>query len=50
MNLNSNLKDIPPNSPRRQILKTALTFVTGLSTTSLVRVSASQTLLTSGLT
>ncbi|OYE00048.1 hypothetical protein, partial [Nostoc sp. 'Peltigera membranacea cyanobiont' 232] len=36
MNLNSNLKDIPPNSPRRQILKTALTFVTGGTTTSLV--------------
>ncbi|MCW5319115.1 hypothetical protein GTQ43_37560 [Nostoc sp. KVJ3] len=36
MNLNSNLKDIPQNSPRRQILKTALTLVTGASTTSLV--------------
>ncbi|PHM10338.1 hypothetical protein [Nostoc sp. 'Peltigera malacea cyanobiont' DB3992] len=36
MNLNPNLKDIPPNSPRRQILKTALTFVTGGSTISLV--------------
>lgn len=36
MNLNPNLKDIPQNSPRRQILKTALTFVTGLTTTSLV--------------
>ncbi|RCJ37430.1 hypothetical protein A6769_10975 [Nostoc punctiforme NIES-2108] len=36
MNLNPNLKDILPNSPRRQILKTALTFVTGGSTTSLI--------------
>ncbi|MEH2084609.1 MAG: hypothetical protein V7K89_32955 [Nostoc sp.] len=31
-----NLKDISPNFPRRQILKTALTFVTGLTTTSLL--------------
>ncbi|MBN3896147.1 MAG: hypothetical protein HWQ41_13050 [Nostoc sp. NOS(2021)] len=34
--MNPNLKDISPNSPRRQILKTALTFVTGLTTTSLL--------------
>ncbi|MDZ8259220.1 hypothetical protein [Nostoc sp. ChiQUE01b] len=31
-----NLKDISPNFPRRQVLKTALTFVTGLTTTSLL--------------
>ncbi|MEH1944427.1 MAG: hypothetical protein V7L01_30010 [Nostoc sp.] len=31
-----NLQDISQNSPRRQILKTALTFVAGLTTTSLV--------------
>ncbi|WP_375472223.1 hypothetical protein [uncultured Nostoc sp.] len=31
-----NLKNISPNFPRRQILKTALTFVTGLTTTSLL--------------
>ncbi|MEH1839931.1 MAG: hypothetical protein V7L20_14465 [Nostoc sp.] len=34
--MNPNLKDISPNSSRRQILKTALTFVTGLTTTSLL--------------
>lgn len=34
--MNPNLKDISLNSSRRQILKTALTFVTGLTTTSLV--------------
>ncbi|MEH2297012.1 hypothetical protein [Nostoc sp.] len=31
-----NLEDICGSSPRRQIIKTALTFVTGLTTTSLV--------------
>ncbi|MEH2022401.1 hypothetical protein [Nostoc sp.] len=31
-----NLEDISGNFPRRQIIKTALTFVTGLTTTSLV--------------
>ncbi|MEH2290816.1 hypothetical protein [Nostoc sp.] len=31
-----NLKNISPNFPRRQILKTTLTFVTGLTTTSLL--------------
>ncbi|MEH2241184.1 hypothetical protein [Nostoc sp.] len=34
--MNPNLKDISPNSSRRQIFKTALTFVTGLTTTSLL--------------
>lgn len=34
--MNPNLKDISLNSSRRQILKTALTFVTGLTTTSLL--------------
>lgn len=34
--MNPKLKDISLNSRRRQILKTALTFVTGLTTTSLV--------------
>ncbi|MEH1849312.1 MAG: hypothetical protein V7L25_31170 [Nostoc sp.] len=34
--MNPNLKDISSNPPRRQILKTALTFVAGLTTTSLV--------------
>ncbi len=34
--MNLNLKDISLNSSRRQILKTALTFVTGLTTTSLL--------------
>ncbi|MBN3949720.1 MAG: hypothetical protein HWQ38_25955 [Nostoc sp. NMS7] len=34
--MNPNLKDISVNSSRRRILKTALTFVTGLTTTSLL--------------
>ncbi|MEH2254531.1 hypothetical protein [Nostoc sp.] len=34
--MNPNFKDISPNSSRRQIIKTALTFMTGLTTTSLV--------------
>ncbi|MEH1901862.1 MAG: hypothetical protein V7L04_10720 [Nostoc sp.] len=34
--MNPNLKDVSQSSPRRQILKTALTFVTGLTTTSLL--------------
>ncbi|MEH2333491.1 hypothetical protein [Nostoc sp.] len=34
--MNPNLKDMSSNLPRRQILKAALTFVTGLTTTSLV--------------
>ncbi|MHC5614061.1 MAG: hypothetical protein ACYTXA_24480 [Nostoc sp.] len=34
--MNPNLKDISLNSSRRQIIKTGLTFVTGLSTTSLL--------------
>ncbi|MEH2237214.1 hypothetical protein [Nostoc sp.] len=34
--MNPNLKEISPNLPRRQIIKTALTFVAGLTATSLV--------------
>jgi len=34
--MNPQLKDISLNSSRRQIIKTALTFVTGLTTTSLL--------------